>query len=182
MTDRRIRKTEQALRNAFTQLLHEKDFSQITVKELCGRADINKSTFYLHYKDLYDLASRMKRQLLESVYAIIAEYDILDFAACSSEIWTRILELFQESNCLYITFLTSPTLFSLNPTLEESLISPLMSKTRTEHPELNDKGLKKLRASITFLINGFLGLMQSLDFDELSDAVFFISERLDMGF
>jgi len=179
MTDRRIRKTEAALQNAFVQLIHEKDFTQITIKELCAKADINKSTFYLHYKDIYDLASQMKRQLLNDSYKIVAEYDILDFTSCSFEIWTRILELFQKNNCLYATYLNSATLFSLHPTLEEEMISPLMEKAHTDHPELSEDGFQKLRVSITFLISGFLGLMQSLDFEELSDAVFFISKKLD---
>lgn len=179
MTDRRIRKTEQALQDAFVQLVQEKDVTQITVKELCERADINKSTFYLHYKDIYDLASRMKQHLLDNVYGIIAEYDILDFAACSFEIWTRILDLFQESNGLYVACLNSSTLFSLHPTMEESIVSRLLEKARIDHPELSADGLKKLCMSITFITSGFLGLMQSLDFDELSDAVFFISKKLN---
>lgn len=179
MTDRRIRKTEQALQNAFVHLIQEKDFTQITIKELCLRADINKSTFYLHYRDIYDLASCMKQKLFNDVYLIITEYDILDFAACSSEIWNRILELFRENNCLYISYLTSPSLFSLTPTLEEDLISRLMEKACKDHPELSEDGLFKLRASLTFITSGFLGLMQSLDFHELSDAVFFISRKLN---
>lgn len=177
-SDRRIRKTEQALQYAFIHLVLEKDFSQITVKELCERADINKSTFYLHYRDLYDLASRIKQQLLDDVYHIIEEYDVLCFASRSSEIWTRILHLFQENDCLYLAYLTSSSLFFLNPTLEETLISRMMEKARKDHPELSGEKQRQLHISITFIINGFLGLMMSLDFDGLPDAVFFISETL----
>lgn len=180
MTDRRIRKTEQALRDAFVRLICRKELTQITIKELCAEADINKSTFYLHYRDIYDLASQMKQQLLDDAYNIIAEYDILDFAASSPEIWYRMLELFQENNCLYISYLNSFSLSSLNPTLEESIIPRLMEKARRDHPEISDGGMKKIHMSITFIISGFLGLMQNLDFDDLTDAVFFISTRLDL--
>lgn len=48
--DRRIRRTRTAVFNAVLDLMVEKDTSKITVLELCKRADINKSTFYLHYK------------------------------------------------------------------------------------------------------------------------------------
>ncbi len=40
---------------AFLALLEEKDFSYITVKEICERAGVNRSTFYLHYNTLGDL-------------------------------------------------------------------------------------------------------------------------------
>lgn len=182
MADRRIRKTKQALQNAFIQMIMEQDLKQISVLELCTRADINKSTFYLHYRDIYDLASRMKGRLLDSVYEIIAEYDVLEFTARSPEIWERILNLFRENNCLYIPFLTSPGLSSLKPTLDESIADRLIEKAKKDHPELTPDGLKKLRISITFIISGFMGLMRNLDFGELSDAVFYISTRLNMGF
>lgn len=182
MTDRRIRKTEQALQKAFVQMIMEQELTQISVLELCARADINKSTFYLHYRDIYDLASKIKSRLLDEAYAIIAEYDVLDFTASSPEIWKRILNLFQDNNCLYIPFLTSPSLSSLKPTLEESISDRLIEKAQKDHPEITPDGLKKLRMSITFIISGFLGLMQNLDFIELSDAVFYISTCLNTGF
>lgn len=46
MTDRRKRKTQQAVQTAFAKLISTKDIKDITIKELCEEADINKSTFY----------------------------------------------------------------------------------------------------------------------------------------
>lgn len=40
----------------FAKLISNKDIKDITIKELCEEADINKSTFYLHYRDIYDCA------------------------------------------------------------------------------------------------------------------------------
>ncbi|MFR8317069.1 MAG: TetR/AcrR family transcriptional regulator [Catenibacillus sp.] len=42
---------------AFLELLEKKDFSYITVKEICEKAKVNRSTFYLHYETLEDLLS-----------------------------------------------------------------------------------------------------------------------------
>lgn len=182
MTDRRIRKTQKALQEAFIQLVMEKELNQITIKELCARADINKSTFYLHYRDIYDLASALKGRLLDDSYAIIAEYDVLDFISCSPEIWERILQLFRDNNCAYLPFLNSPSLSSLSPTLEESIINRLLEKARADHPDCSKEQLQQLRMAVTFITSGFLGLMQYLDFTDLSDAVFYISTRLNLGF
>ncbi len=40
---------------AFLALLEEKDFAYISVKEICERAGVNRSTFYLHYETIGDL-------------------------------------------------------------------------------------------------------------------------------
>ena len=54
-TDRRIRKTRAQLRKGLAELMQEKSVSEITVKELVERVDINRSTFYLHYTDIYNM-------------------------------------------------------------------------------------------------------------------------------
>ena len=53
--DRRIKKTKKALRKSLFKLLEEKNISQITVTELALAADINRSTFYIYYDDVYDM-------------------------------------------------------------------------------------------------------------------------------
>lgn len=40
---------------AFLELLEQKDFAYLTVKEICGKAGVNRSTFYLHYETVADL-------------------------------------------------------------------------------------------------------------------------------
>lgn len=53
--DLRIIKTESSLKNALCNLVKEKDFEKISVKDICEAARINRITFYDHYKDKYDL-------------------------------------------------------------------------------------------------------------------------------
>lgn len=47
--------TAEKMDQAFLRLLEQKDFSYITVKELCQAAGVNRSTFYLHYETMADL-------------------------------------------------------------------------------------------------------------------------------
>ena len=57
--DRRVRKTKAQLRAGLARLMQKKSIKEITVKELVEEVDINRSTFYLHYTDIY--------QMLESI-------------------------------------------------------------------------------------------------------------------
>ena len=68
--DRRVRRTKQQLRSALTTLLLEKDFSDITVREISERADVNRGTFYSHYRDAFDLLTSVEDFFLEAVRRI----------------------------------------------------------------------------------------------------------------
>lgn len=64
-TVRHPRVTNSLIRQAFTSLLVEKPIQHITVKELCQRAGVNRSTFYAHYVDIYDLLAKLEEDMVE---------------------------------------------------------------------------------------------------------------------
>ena len=64
-TDRRVRKTKAALRHGLAVLTQKKSIKEITVKELVEEVDINRSTFYLHYTDIYSMVAELESELLE---------------------------------------------------------------------------------------------------------------------
>lgn len=53
--DRRIEKTESLLREALISLVREKDYDSIAVKEILDRANVGRSTFYMHFRDKDEL-------------------------------------------------------------------------------------------------------------------------------
>ena len=85
--DIRIRKTEQAIKNAFIELRSKKPLEKITVKELCERAMINKSTFYSHYEDIYALSETMEQETVASIIGSIGH--LKDYTPEKSDIYTR---------------------------------------------------------------------------------------------
>lgn len=59
------------IKSAFFDLLMKKDISQIRVSEICMKADINRSTFYASYTDIYDLADKILIELEEEVNRLL---------------------------------------------------------------------------------------------------------------
>lgn len=53
------------IRRAFTDLLRQKPIQAITISQLCQQAGINRSTFYTHYTDIYDLREQLEAQMVE---------------------------------------------------------------------------------------------------------------------
>ena len=72
--DRRVRKTRRQLKECLTRLLKEKKIQDITVRELAEMADINRGTFYLHYKDVFDLLEQTETELLGKLNTVIQKH------------------------------------------------------------------------------------------------------------
>lgn len=72
--DRRVRKTKKQLRQALMDLMSEKPSKSISVRELAERADINRGTFYIHYKDVGDLLQRLEDEMAERLILVCKKY------------------------------------------------------------------------------------------------------------
>ena len=55
VTDRRVRRTRDALRDALLKLILERGWDAVDVRDICERADVGRSTFYTHFADKEDL-------------------------------------------------------------------------------------------------------------------------------
>ena len=73
--DLRVIKTKKALSDAFLQLLSEKSFEDVTVNELCERADIRRATFYKHFTDKFQYLASFTRSLRENFDSLIWKQD-----------------------------------------------------------------------------------------------------------
>ncbi|HBD86300.1 MAG TPA: TetR/AcrR family transcriptional regulator [Clostridiales bacterium] len=72
--DRRVRRTQRQLRMALTTLMMEKDINKITVHEIAELADVNRGTFYSHYKDVGDLLNRLEEGVFTSLTEVSRKY------------------------------------------------------------------------------------------------------------
>ncbi|MBO3065535.1 TetR/AcrR family transcriptional regulator [Staphylococcus shinii] len=90
--DRRVRKTKNAIKQAFIKLLAEKELERITIQDITTLADINRGTFYLHYEDKYILLSDLEDEFIDDLAEEIGTFKLVlqgsnleDFAKIFSE-------------------------------------------------------------------------------------------------
>ncbi len=74
--DSRVRRTKKLIRQGLTELAKEKSITKITVKELTDLIEINRGTFYLHYKDIFDLVECLEAELYQEFEKIISSITI----------------------------------------------------------------------------------------------------------
>ena len=73
--DKRVIRTKALLIRSLSALMKQKNIKDITVKELCEYADINRGTFYLHYKDIYDMLDSIEQELSDKFSQIFQKYN-----------------------------------------------------------------------------------------------------------
>lgn len=73
--DRRVRKTKKAMMEALTKLLSKKPLNSISVREISDLADINRGTFYLHYRDVYDMVEKLQNEIFEKFNDIVDSHE-----------------------------------------------------------------------------------------------------------
>lgn len=71
----RRRESREKICKVFVQLLQTEELNQITVSDICKKADINRSTFYANYLDVYDLADQLRAELESQFTELFSGYD-----------------------------------------------------------------------------------------------------------
>jgi AcrR family transcriptional regulator len=91
--NRKVRYTKKALSESLIELLRKQPISSISIKELCARADINRSTFYTYYKDQYALLQEIEDSSLETFEQIRRAHDVEPYKKALLKIIEETLEL-----------------------------------------------------------------------------------------
>lgn len=71
--NKRKKESQKKIQKVFVQLIQTKEINQISVTEICKKANINRSTFYANYLDVYDLADKITEQIEKEVSLLYQE-------------------------------------------------------------------------------------------------------------
>ncbi|WHZ06069.1 TetR/AcrR family transcriptional regulator [Neobacillus sp. YX16] len=101
--DRRIAKSQIAIKNAVTELMSEKSFDDITIQDIADRADVNRGTIYLHYTNKYDLLDKMIEEHIENLRGLCQSASEMTFQE-GNYVW---YEYFERNYLFFSTMLAS---------------------------------------------------------------------------
>lgn len=91
-TDRRIIKSQEAIKKAVIELMSEKDFDDITIQEISDRANVGRGTVYAHYVDKFDLIDKLIEthiNQLREIYVSTSEMNFVDGTLMCFEYFER---------------------------------------------------------------------------------------------
>lgn len=137
--DLRAERTKRNIINAFITLRAKKPIEKITVKELSEIAVINKATFYLHYKDLYDLSESLENELIENCLAQLPS----DSTFLSKEEFRQMTQIFQSQSELFGILFSGSRMENAIEKIEFFIKSRMFKA----HPEYQDDLVINIRLS-----------------------------------
>ena len=78
-TDKRVVRTKKAIKGALFKLMETKDISAITISELTEKANVNRRTFYTHYRNLTDILDEVEGELVAALRTLGEAFDTARF-------------------------------------------------------------------------------------------------------
>ncbi len=166
--DLRVQKTRSAIINAFLEIRAVKPLNKITISELAQKAVISKATFYLHYKDIYDLSEKLQDELIADIIKEIPHPEIL---AEKPETYT---------NDMITAFLSNQAMIDiLFPKSESNNLASkieyyIRNEIFTHFPHL--KSDIKANITLTFLIQGSFYAYQNFSKDNFTEVKKYLSD------
>jgi AcrR family transcriptional regulator len=126
--DRRIKKTKQLLKSGLVELMSEKDVQNITIKELVEKVDINRSTFYLHYTDIYELLKEIEDNLMEEIWEVFNTYKNIEHLEESYAFLLTLYKTFEKNRGLCKVLVSNRSNASFIQSMEESMEQEIRRK------------------------------------------------------
>lgn len=88
----RRRESRTKIGKVFVELLQTQELSRISVSDICKKADLNRSTFYANYLDVYDLADQIRKELEDEFSELFSGYDTAEERSGALRMFTHIKE------------------------------------------------------------------------------------------
>ncbi|WP_079914852.1 TetR/AcrR family transcriptional regulator [Paenibacillus sp. 32352] len=151
--DRRIIKTQEAIKKAVLELMSEKNFDEITIQDISDRADVSRKTIYLHYTDKFDLLDKLMEEYIDKLRNISE-------TACEME-WkpaTQICFEYLESHYLFFSTMLAnkgaPYFRSRFLEYQIEAFKNELRKTNERHSEINEEVI------VHFVASAYVGVVE----------------------
>ncbi len=154
MTDRRKIKTKKAIHQAFIQLLKEKSLNQITIAELSEKADLGRGTFYLHYRDIYDLYEKVEEELYNELTEIFDQFKPYTTSESLLLLTTAVAKFIDQKRELFLLLIQS----NANGNVLHKIKEIFKDKVLTDECYQQISTYEQLEA--LFIVSGVIGVVE----------------------
>ena len=156
--DRRVRKTKAQLRAGLARLMQKKSIKEITVKELVDEVDINRSTFYLHYSDIYQMLESIENELMDEIAQVIEEHPLdLVQNGSSYPMIEHIFTILDNNKDICIALLGKNGDMAFVSRIEKLIADTVLHRLSIRLPKDN----RDIEYAYAFCLNGCVGMIKT---------------------
>lgn len=161
--DPRIIRTRRLLINALKDLIISEDVDSVTIRKIVERAEVNRSTFYLHFQDKQDIISQLQDGILEELEQIMIN-QIYDNKAAKNEFLRN--KVPTETTMHFFEYIKSNAAIFQNMLYENDFREKVIQRLKNEALKYNNSLWEA-----TYVANGTLGIINYWLGNEMKETV-----------
>lgn len=165
-TSKKVEHTKRKIREAFLQLCTQKRLEAITIKELTALAGINRSTFYSHYFDIYDLRDQALDDFTSLAYqqAVPAITRIVNGDYSNEDTIKYLMDFYNENITVFRAFLGK----NFDPQLMERMHNLVKSLVYTKVAESSQKSSVHVEYILEYIAAGHTAIIKKWALSEVT--------------
>ena len=179
-TDKRVIRTKKAIRNSLFSLMETKSLDDISISELTSAANVNRRTFYTHYRSLTDILDEIEAELVQALTLMVDGINYDDYSNSVKTLFISFNNLVSSEFATYFHLLKMDTRGILTSRLKNAL----KVSSETLFASLPVKQQKNYNYVAAFMAGGFLALFsewyygdKKIPVEEAADIVGRMSEK-----
>lgn len=154
--DRRIVKTKEAIKNQLIELLKTYDINKISITKLTLKAEINRKTFYLHYRNVPAVVTEIENNFYKNLIDLVSKADIYPLESLKVKLFIFDLLSCVTNDKYFLALLmneryTFKLLSKVNKILAEWIIINFLERSKKQST-LDPKEFKEYKERISFVI------------------------------
>jgi AcrR family transcriptional regulator len=150
-------RSKRLIRQAFVELLQEKDLEKITVTDIITRADLNRGTFYAHYQDVRAVIEQIENEIIAKLLDVLSEFRHKSFFQNPLPLLLKVSRYLEEDLGFYRILINSKGAIPFLEKLKGIFVEYM--KTDSDIPE-SVKQSSDFTVSINFFAGGVINLYQ----------------------
>lgn len=162
---------------AFLELIEKKDFAYITVKEVCEKAGVNRSTFYLHYETLGDLLAESAQYIIDEFVAFmphdttefvdkLKDYQLEELYLITPEYLIPYLSYIKENKRVFLATIAHASILQMDRAyqkLNAHVLTPILNRYQVP--------INAQKYMMQFYMNGLMAIIKEWLKDDCKDSI-----------
>jgi len=175
-TDLRVIKTKKAIRNAFAELLSEKDIQKITIKDIADTAVINRKTFYNYYAGVYSVVDEIENEIIMAFIDALRDVDFKQLLHEPYEIFKKLTTIINSDFDFYSHLMKMDS----NTSLISKIIQALEVNIKKSFSEQISMNKSTLDLVFDYAIAGMITVYQKWFNSDRTESIEEISKALSI--
>lgn len=179
--DRRVRRTQKLLKESLLELLDQKEFKNISIKDITELADLNRGTFYLHYTDTYSLLQEMESEVLKDFQEIVSDRCNAFEKDSLLHVINPIIEYIEKNKKICKTFFENNASNDFVNRFHLLILKNGTAIIKEQYPNAGEVTLNYFFEFITYGLTGVLKLWLDTDMKQPKEEIALMVDRIIMG-